>query len=213
MEPDRGIARAAAGAIGGVALFALVLQYALLLDSPAAPDAGMATLRFFGYFTILSNCAVAAVCLAAASARGPAWLRALPTRAAVALYIAVTGLVYAVVLAGLWQPQGAQWWADVLLHTAVPLLYLAWWALANPHGGLRLRHVRAWLVFPLAYLAVALARQRWLEPWSPYPFIDLARHGLAGTLRNAAAVAGVFVVLLLLLLAIDRGLGRIQRTG
>lgn len=67
--------RIAAAAIALLAAAALALQYALLLEAyRGALGVGMATLRFFSYFTILSNLLVALATAAAAfgSRSGPA---------------------------------------------------------------------------------------------------------------------------------------------
>jgi len=196
-----GAARAWAALTGLVAVAALALQYGLLLQTVGAEaGSGQATLRLLGYFTILSNIGVAAVCLA--RLRGSrSGLAAPAPSAAVALYIGITGLVYALVLRPLWQPQGWQWWADIGLHTAVPVLYLLGW-LAGPHVGLRWRQLGGALVFPAVYLGWALLVGRWSGHY-PYPFLDLGLLGGATVARNAAVVAAAFIAVGALLWRLD----------
>lgn len=117
--------RALAGFTAAIAVVALLLQYHLLLRTPGL-GAADATLRYLGYFTILSNIGVAAVCLALARGRREGLAGPVP-RAAVALFIGITGLIYVIILRPLWHPQGAQWWADTGLHYGVPVLYLLGW--------------------------------------------------------------------------------------
>lgn len=200
--------RPAAALVALLAASAVALQYALLLRL-ATDGFALATLRFLSYFTILSNLAVVATCVAAALG-GRSWLADPRAHGAVALYIAVTGLVYVVVLRHLWQPQGLQWWADSGLHYATPLAYLAWWVWRVPHGSLRWRDLGAWLLFPLAFLGWTLLRGAWLAEY-PYPFIDVGTLGVAVALRNAAGICVVFVALGALLVALDRSLGRRAR--
>lgn len=194
-----------------VASSALILQYLLLLgnvESGVGP--GLLTLRFFSYFTILVNLLVAvATALALTRKRLPlARFFAQPrVRGGIALYIGVTGLVYLTVLRQLWQPVGAQWWADTALHYLVPVLYLAWWGSSTRHGAIRWRDLEWWLLFPLAFLAWSLVRGAWLHEY-PYPFIDVDALGMAMVLRNAAAMLVLFLVAGGLLLGIDRVLGR-----
>jgi len=200
-----------AGLLAILAIAALILQYVLLVrTSGQAIGVGGATLRFASYFTILSNALVATV--AAAAALHP-WRRGFWTRpavrAAVALYIGVTLVVYDRALAALWSPTGLQWLADAALHYGVPILYLAWWLVFVPHGALRLRHVARWLGFPLAYLMYANARGQLTGEW-PYPFLDMHVLGYPQVARNALLVLGVFLVGGLLLLGIDRLLGRFE---
>ena len=84
--------------------------------------------------------------------------------------------------------------------------------MAPPHGALSWRQLPRWLLFPLAYLAWTLFRQRAIEPWSPYPFLDLREHGQAALLANIGAVVVVFLVLGGVLVAVDRLLGRRSRS-
>lgn len=189
-----GIGKAMAGATAAVALAALVLQYVLLLALTRDNiGAALGTLRFFSYFTILSNIGVALVCLTAAVGRGGFFARS-DVRGAVALYIGVTGLIYATILRHLWQPQGAQWWADSGLHYASPLLYLAWWLAFAPHGALGWRTLPRWLLFPLGYLVWVLVRGAWFGEY-PYPFIDVGQLGLGRAGVNALGVLLAFLAL------------------
>ena len=120
-----------------VAAAALVLQYVLLvrltLDTVGPL---LATVRFFSYFTILSNLLVLLATARAAAGRDGAFATPL-VRGGVAMCITVTMGIYFGVRRHLWQPQGAQWWADTGLHYAVPLAYWAWWLACVPHGTLR----------------------------------------------------------------------------
>jgi hypothetical protein len=195
-------ARRAAAGVAGTAAAALVLQYALLLR--VAPDGALlATVRFFSYFTILGNLLVAAACAAVAGGRGPAWLVRPRALAGVALYIAIVGIVYVLVLRPLWQPQGAQWVADAALHYVVPVAYLGWWTWALPHRQLAWRDLAWWLPFPLAYLGWALWRGSWSGEY-PYPFLDVAVLGTGAVVRNALAVTAGFLALGALLVVSDR---------
>jgi hypothetical protein len=165
---------------------------------------------FLSFFTILSNILVALVATAfALGGKGSFghWLRSPRVCGAAALYIAVTGIIYAVLLAGLWQPVGPQWWADVVLHYAVPVLYVAWWLLFAPRPGLGWNDVPRWLVFPAVYLGWSLLRGSWTHAY-PYPFVDPVALGWPRMWLNAVMVAAGFVVLGLLLVAIDRIVGR-----
>ena len=202
---DSAGARASAALIAAVALGGLVLQYVLMLRQAGGTiGVPMATLRFFSYFTILSNVLVAVVCTRAAL-RLPAgaWIGGLA-----ALCIGITGGVYATVLSGLFEMTGLQFWVDRVLHYAVPVLYLGWWALGTRHGLLAWRDVVRWLLFPLGYLAWIAVRVAWIERWFPYPFLDVEALGMATVLRNALLVAAAFALGGALLLSVDRWLGR-----
>jgi hypothetical protein len=211
-----GLVRGFAGIVAMVAIGALLLQYALLLELEAdGVGAGLATVRFLSYFTILANGLVALVTVPVAiraTPRTDAFFARSRVLAGVALYIGVTGIVYIAVLRHLWQPQGAQWWADTGLHYATPLLYVAWWLFGVRHGDLRLADVPRWLLFPGGYLLWCLLRGAWVHEY-PYPFLDVDALGWSRVSRNAAGVLALFVVVGLLLVAIDRMLAKRRTPG
>jgi hypothetical protein len=193
-------ARTSAALVAAVAMFALVLQYVLLVGATRGTIGPfLATVRFFSYFTILSNLLVLLVTATFAFVPESGLARPL-VRGAVALYIGVTFAIYATILSALWEPQGAQWWADSSLHYAVPVLYLSWWLFAVPHGALRWRDLLRWLLFPLAYVCWVFLRGAWVHEY-PYPFLDLDAVALADVLRNFLALGAVLV-------AVDRWSGR-----
>ena len=199
--------RTCAALVGLLALSALALQYILLVQlTRDTIGVGWGTLRFITYFTILSNIAVALVAFTAATGR-PGFFAQASVRGAVALYIGVTGSVYFFILRHLWQPQGAQWWADTGLHYAVPLVYGAWWLACTSHGTLRWRDVAGWLLFPLGYVVWVFLRGAWVGEY-PYPFIDVGQLGWARVGVNALGVMGVFVVRGLVVVGLDRLLDR-----
>ncbi|TIK70704.1 hypothetical protein E4416_09970 [Stenotrophomonas maltophilia] len=200
MAAERSFLRGWAALTALVATASLLLQYLLLVHGPgAAAGIGLATLRFFGYFTILSNLAVCVGC---------GWVVLgnvlKPTVAAsLALCIGVTASIYVLALQGLWQPTGLQWWVDAGLHYAVPALYLLGWWWLLPHGALRWRALGGVLLVPLVYLGWAMLVAA-MTGQAPYPFLELQRLGLAAFLLNVLRVAGVFVVGWTLLWGLDR---------
>ncbi|HET9031682.1 MAG TPA: Pr6Pr family membrane protein [Dokdonella sp.] len=192
---------------------ALLLQYVLLVRltwdgiGPA-----LATVQFFSYFTILSNLLVAIVLGFAAFCASPGnngFLASARVKAAVALYITVTGCIYLFVLSPLWAPQGLQWLADVALHYLVPVIYLTWWMTGVRHGSLVWLDAFRWLAFPLAFLLWVLIRGAWLNVY-PYPFIDVSVLGAGTVAVNSVGICVLFVVIGCLLITIDRWLGRAQ---
>ncbi|MFF5173211.1 Pr6Pr family membrane protein [Micromonospora sp. NPDC000089] len=168
------------------------------------------------YFTIQSNVAVG---LVAGYGAWQAWRdRPEPPsglKGAVTLYITITGVVYHLVLANpaspfaMTQPDRSLGEAlgNQFLHTVVPLLAVADWALFDPRGRLRIRHAAWWLAFPLAYLGFALLRGLVVHSY-PYPFVDAGRLGYDGVSVSAVFFAVTFWLLGLIFVGIDRGLSR-----
>lgn len=195
----RSIDRTVAGAIALVAIVALVLQGVLILQTPGNTAAIL--VRYFSYFTILSNIWVASVCVAVASDRGG--MRSPVARGAAALYIAVTAGIYAVLLRGLVSLSGAGVLANELLHVVVPALYLLAWLFLAPHRVLRWGDVLRWLVFPLVYVGWIYLRGAAVHEY-PYPFMDLTKVSGAQVATNCTGVAILFAALGLLLVMCDR---------
>ncbi len=150
----------------------------------------MATLWLMaGYFTVLTNLLVVAVMARAAmGALIPARLAG-----AMTLSILMVGAVYHLILARLWQPEGAAWWADQGLHTAVPLLTFGWW-LAFARNSTDWADLPAWLVWPALYLVYALLRGGQTGFW-PYPFLDADVLGWPMVAANIVAMLAAFALL------------------
>jgi len=128
---------AAVGALLG--WFALALQLYLMLVQSPAPERLGTVITFFSFFTILTNILAASVFAAVAFHPKHGWGKWLcrpSVQAATAVYIAIVGMVYQLLLRQLWNPQGAQWVADVLLHSMVPVGYVAYWLMFAPRAGL-----------------------------------------------------------------------------
>ena len=166
-------------------------------------------LSFFSYFTVLTNTLVATVLTCALTSRESAarrWFLQPWVSSGIAVSIAVVGLAYNVLLRHLWHPEGWQWLADELLHDVMPLLFLAWWWLCVPKGTLRLRHIALWVIYPLVYFAYALLRGHLLATY-PYPFIDVETLGYPQVFVNAGGLLAGFVLIALVVIALDRRRG------
>jgi hypothetical protein len=202
---------AAVGALLG--WFALVLQlYLMLAQSPARAAAMAGTvITYFSFFTILTNILVALVFTATvlSSRTGGAaagWRQFLcrpSVQAAIAGYIAIVGIVYRLLLRQLWNPQGAQWVADVILHDVIPVGYVLYWLLFAPKNGLRWKDAVAGLIYPGVYLLYVLARGA-VSGLYPYPFVDVNVLGYAGVLARAAVLLLVFLGMGLLVVVVGR---------
>jgi hypothetical protein len=193
-------------------LFAVAAVIAGVVLTAAGPATVTGLLPFF---TIQSNVAYG-VFAAWAAFRGRATPPAL--KGAVTLYVAITGLVYHLVLTneasgfavGPVQRDLPEAIGNQLLHTVVPLLAVLDWLLFDERGRFRWRYALYWLAFPLGYLAFALLRGLVVDKY-PYPFIDVAELGYDGVSISAAGFAAAFWILGLLFVAIDRWGGRLPR--
>lgn len=163
-------------------------------------------LNVFAYFTIQSNILLGAtVLMLALRPDRPQSTLFKTLRLNGVLCIAVTGIVYHLVLAGSDELSGWAAVANFLLHTATPLLGVLGWALFGPRRTTDLR-IAGWsLVFPLLWLAFTLIRGEFVE-FYPYPFIDVNQYGYGQVLLNCLLVAVLFLALAAGATALDRRL-------
>jgi hypothetical protein len=194
---------AVVGAILG--WFALTLQlYLMLVRGPGALLDTVIT--YFSFFTILTNFLVALVFTAVAVRPRAAWAQVLlrpSVQGGTAVYIAIVGIVYQLLLRHLWNPQGAQWVADALLHSIMPLGYVLYWWLFAPRGGLSWKNAAGWLIYPGAYLLYTLARGA-VSGLYPYHFVDVNTLGYGGVLARVVGLMLVFLAMGLLVIALAR---------
>jgi len=202
--------RMAAAAIGW---FALVVQYVLIVKYKTDGDLIAAAIRFFSYFTLLSNVLVALAMtlpwLAPETKLGRFFLEP-AIRTAILAYIIIVAVIYHVVLRKLWNPEGWEYVADTIEHVVAPTLYVIDWLLFVPKGTLKFRSAFVWLLFPVAYAVFSLIHGA-VTGFYPYPFIDESKLGYDQVLTNMGGLVGAFAGLGLVLIGVDRGLGRIKR--
>jgi len=81
-------------------------------------------------------------------------------RGAAALYMATTGIIFSVLLAGLDVELTAVPWDNLVLHYIMPAAMLLDWIINRPKHRISFKRALVWLVYPLAYVAYSLGRGR-----------------------------------------------------
>ena len=196
-----------------VGWFALILQYGLTISGNPHMGAGELTLNFFSYFTILSNILAALALTApvvAPNSRLGRWSASEGVRAAVAMFIVVVGVVYHFLLAGIWAPQGWSLLANNLLHYVMPAAFVIDWLAFTPKGRLRWADPAKWLIPVLIYGGWTLLHGK-LSGWWPYWFTDVDKLGLGKVMLYFAGLLVFFLIVGLIVVAIDRTFGRRDR--
>ena len=122
------------------------------------------------------------------------------------MYITIVGAVYQLLLRQLWNPQGAQWVADALLHSIIPVGYVLYWLLFAPRDGLGWKDAVVWLAYPGVYLVYTLARGA-VSGLYPYPFVDVNVWGYGGVLARSFGLLLGFLGMGLLVVAVGRWTG------
>jgi hypothetical protein len=203
--------RALVISLAALGWFSVLLQLYITLHSNLLNGKSIAggIVGYLGYFTILTNIlvclALSLPLIAPASDTGRFFARSDLT-AGIATSILFVSLAYHFLLRKTWNPQGLQLAADVLLHYAVPILFLIYWWFNFPKGALRWTHPLYWGLYPTVYMIYVLIRGGLIGSY-PYGFIDPLVIGYERTMINAVGLLVAFIVLGLILVS----LGRIQR--
>jgi hypothetical protein len=161
----------------------------------------------FAYFTIQSNLLLGATTLLLAVGRGGESTLFRTLRLNGVLCIAVTGIVYHLVLAGQDELFGGAAVANLLVHTITPLLGVLGWLFFGPRGQTDASVVGWSLVYPLLWLVFTLVRGEGTG-FYPYPFVDVSEHGYGRVLLNCLLVALLFLALAAGATLLDRRLRR-----
>lgn len=180
----------------------LGLQYVIFAQ---AVGVGLATWRFFGFFTILSNMGIAAIATAIALGRENK-LTGARARLMGLTAIVTVGFVYSILLRSTWNPQGLQKLADAALHDWTPILFVILWALM-PHGELKWRELKWAMTPPALYLAYALGRGA-IDGWYPYYFLNPTLQSGAELAVSILGTLAVFAIIAGGAIAFDRRMGR-----
>jgi hypothetical protein len=192
------------GTIALLAWFAVIVQLILMLNNRVVglPET---LIRFFSFFTILTNLLVALFftgrLLNINSVVKPGRLTAVTS------YILVVGIVYQLLLRQAWHPTGLQKLVDELLHTIIPLLVLLYWWLYEKGASLHYKQIGWWLVYPLVYFTYTLVRGL-STGYYPYPFINVNELGIKQALINGVFILIFFMLLQVFLIAIMKRVRR-----
>ncbi|MFE5285227.1 Pr6Pr family membrane protein [Nocardia sp. NPDC056611] len=171
--------------VGIVALVWIPLRN---LDNP-----NYSYLNFFSYFTIQSNI-IGIVVLLVGGLRDPDGRRWELLRGAATLYLTITLIIYALLLADI-DVQLTEKWINDILHRLIPVVLIADWLLVLAPGVKpTVKLVLGWLAYPLAYGAYVLIRGPFAD-WYPYPFIDPREQGYGSLTIGLVVMAVVFAIL------------------
>ncbi|WP_449398738.1 Pr6Pr family membrane protein [Chryseobacterium wanjuense] len=180
--------------------FALIAQFYLMMEN-SVMSTTETTIRFFSYFTILTNLIVA-IYLTHEIFKDNS-NRSSGNLTAITIYILIVGIIYQIILRQLWQPTGLQKVVDELLHSVTPVLTLFYWYLYEDKKSLQYKMIPKWTVFPLLYLIFILIRGSFSN-FYPYFFIDVNALGFTQTLMNAFWILVFFVGLSMLFIRIGK---------
>lgn len=185
--------------------FAVIIQFVLMIENRVAPISET-IIRFFSFFTILTNMLVAIyfTCIVfiknqKKSINRPGFLTA------ITIYIVMVGAVYQIALRHVWHPQGLQIVVDELLHTFIPMFVIIFWWMYEPTKTVKYSQIIKWAIYPLAYLIYILVRGSFSN-FYPYPFIDVTNLGMAKALINSTILLLLFLIISVLVLFVGKSI-------
>lgn len=190
---------------GLIAWFAVITQYYLMIENRVA-SVGETTIRFFSFFTILTNSIVAIYFTFIIFKIKNGWFAIADkpgTLTAITVYITIVGLVYQILLRHVWQPEGLQLIVDELLHSFIPVTVIIYWYLYETKLSVAYRQIISWLIYPLIYLIYILIRGNFSN-FYPYPFVNVSNLGITKVLINSILLMALFTGLSAFFIRIGR---------
>ena len=187
-----------------MAASAVILQAVLMLENRVTGIAET-VVRFFSFFTILTNLLVAVYFTAVGFFRGSRagrFFTRFDHSTAITVYIVIVRAVYQVLLRHIWEPTGLQQVVDELLHTIIPVYVVIYWIALVPER-ISWRRILPWLWYPVVYFAWIMIRGA-ISGFYPYPFIHAVGIGWAAALQNAVLILGMFALVAALFIGIAR---------
>ena len=214
------IALAWAGAGIAIGVAGLVIDASLIFPSMSVVSATNPVARsfldtfvyFWTYFTHLTNLWLV-VCYFAYVTQWR-WLslfRRSTMQASAAAFITLVMLFYHFMLAPYIRMEGALLVATYMLHYVAPLLYLAWWAFAAPHGRLGWGRIPLILLPGVAYIVWVLLRGAVVHEY-PYDILDVTKNGYGGVAIGVLVLLVAVAIFASILVGADKLIAR-QQTG
>ncbi|TXT33666.1 MAG: hypothetical protein FD136_764 [Chitinophagaceae bacterium] len=178
-----------------VTLVGVLLQFIVMMQHTKLPPVE-AVVRFFSYFTILSNLIVATFfAMQIFKKQQPTHFFLQPaTSLSVTVYIMVVGLIYQVILSKLYSLQGLNLLANNILHGVTPIATFIFWLVFESKRKVQYNSIVYFLIYPLIYLIYTLIRGSIVQ-FYPYPFVDVIKLGLQQVFINSTYVMFLFLIL------------------
>ena len=169
--------------------FAIITQFVLMLQNEQAAIPEI-IIRFFSFFTILTNLLVVLFFTYKTFNPSIKTFKIFDQKGAltaITTFILIVGIVYQLVLRGLWEPKGLQRIVDEFLHAVIPIYVLIYWITFSKKEKITFREVTVWLFYPVVYLIFILIRGHFSNHY-PYPFVNVSVIGYTQALMNSLLI-------------------------
>lgn len=194
---DHIVCKPALAALAVISWIGVLLQFWLSLNLTLAngKTVGEGMIAFFGYYTVLTNLFVALTAtlpLVAGFSRLGRWFGKPMVLGCATTSILMVGIPYHFLLRNIWQPEGLQLFADIVLHYVVPILAFAYWFVWPPRSKLGIWALLAWCLYPMGYFVYVFIRGELLGSY-PYYFIDVTSLGYGKAMLHSFGFLIAFI--------------------
>lgn len=186
-------------------LYALPTQFYLIVENPEFTFFS-AAVRFFSFFTILTNCIVficSALLLFGGNFRISNFFSKATTITAITVYIVIVGITFNLLLRSIVDLKGLHSLVSEIFHTVVPILFFFYWLFYINLEKVSFKNILLWLIYPIVYEIFTLFHGIYTD-FYPYPFIDATKLGFPTALLNGVFILVAFLFLSLILVYIPK---------
>ncbi|MES2863014.1 MAG: Pr6Pr family membrane protein [Bacteroidota bacterium] len=177
--------------------FSIIGQFYLAIENRQA-EVTETVIRFFSYFTVLTNLLVVLYFTSRISLFKKTQISKLSNKealTAITAFILVVGLIYQFILRSTWKPTGFQMIINELLHSVIPLFVLLYWIQFGEKNNLQFKNIKIWLWYPIGYLLFIIIRGHF-SGFYPYPFVDVTTIGYQQVLINSVLISLFFLFIM-----------------
>jgi hypothetical protein len=188
----------------------LVLSWSAIILTliPAWGDLGF----FFSTYTIQSNLLVLVwlnIAILFQEKYKTCWFFSGVIRGAITLYITVTFIIFALLLAPFYHPTGMAAYTNLSLHYIIPIAFLVDWVLTEMYHVYQWKYTLFWLSYPIFYLILTLILGSITGTYI-YPFLDLNAMGTESFALVCVILAAFFLLLGALLVFLNKTIRRLK---
>lgn len=187
--------------------FAVMTQFVLMILNRQT-DIPETIIRFFSFFTILTNTLVA-LYFTNKITKNLSIFNKKGALTAITSFILIVGLVYQIILRATWNPTGLQLIVDELLHTLIPFYMLIYWLLYAEPSNFKLKPILPWLTYPIIYIVCIILRGEF-SGFYPYPFLNVSKIGFQQSIINISIILIVSLILMSFLIFVGKKLKSIK---
>lgn len=187
--------------------FAVMTQFVLMILNRQT-DIPETIIRFFSFFTILTNTLVA-LYFTNKITKNLSIFNKKRALTAITSFILIVGLVYQIILRATWNPTGLQLIVDELLHTLIPFYMLIYWLLYAEPSNFKLKPILPWLAYPIIYIVCIILRGEF-SGFYPYPFLNVSKIGFQQSIINISIILIVSLILMSFLIFVGKKLKSIK---